>query len=88
MIQTVVTIIIFSYIMYTISPEVVERNGCYLYTTSLFVVLGLFRYLQAIFVEKKGGSPTSLVTRDLFLQVIIVCWLLSFVGIGLLNRLN
>lgn len=54
MIITIVTIIIFSYIMYTISLEVITRNGEFMYITSLFVILGLFRYLQAIFVLKKG----------------------------------
>ncbi|PXV67525.1 4-hydroxybenzoate polyprenyltransferase [Dysgonomonas alginatilytica] len=86
MIITIVTIIIFSYIMYTISPEVVNRNGEYLYITSLFVILGLFRYLQAIFVEKKGDSPTNLVLKDRFLQITIVCWVISFVSMWLLNK--
>lgn len=86
MIITIVTIIIFSYIMYTISPEVVVRNGEYLYITSLFVILGLFRYLQAIFVEKKGDSPTNLVLKDRFLQITIVCWVVSFILMWLLNK--
>lgn len=86
MIVTIVTIIIFSYIMYTISPEVVLRNGQYLYITSLFVILGLFRYLQAIFVEKKGDSPTNLVFNDRFLQITIACWITSFISIWLSNK--
>lgn len=78
-ITSVVTIIIFSYIMYTISSEVMLRNGEHLYITSLFVILGLFRYLQAIFVEKKGDSPTKLVLKDRFLQITILCWIVSFI---------
>lgn len=78
-ITSVVTIIIFSYIMYTISSEVILRNGEHLYITSLFVILGLFRYLQAIFVEKKGDSPTKLVLKDRFLQITILCWIVSFI---------
>lgn len=78
-ITSVVTIIIFSYIMYTISSEVMLRNGEHLYITSLFVILGLFRYLQAIFVEKKGDSPTKLVLKDRFLQITILCWVVSFI---------
>ncbi len=78
-ITSVVTIIIFSYIMYTISAEVMLRNGEHLYITSLFVILGLFRYLQAIFVEKKGDSPTKLVLKDRFLQITILCWIVSFI---------
>jgi len=74
-----VSTIIICYIMYTISPEVVERNSPYLYFTTLFVLLGLLRYLQAIFVEKKGDSPTRLLSRDKFLQIDILLWVISFV---------
>lgn len=85
-IVVIVTIIIFSYIMYTISPLVVLHNGEYLYITSLFVILGLFRYLQAVFVEKKGDSPTKLIMYDRHLQVYIVLWVVSFITISLYNR--
>lgn len=85
-ITSVVTIIIFSYIMYTISSEVILRNGEHLYITSLFVILGLFRYLQAIFVEKKGDSPTKLVLKDRFLQITILCWIVSFILIRFLYK--
>ncbi len=74
-----VAVIIISYIMYTISPEVVARNGEYLYLTSLFVILGLFRYLQVLYVKKKGDSPTKLVLTDRFLQIDILLWGLSFI---------
>ena len=85
-ITSVVTIIIFSYIMYTISSEVILRNGEHLYISSLFVILGLFRYLQAIFVEKKGDSPTKLVLKDRFLQITILCWIVSFILIRFLYK--
>jgi 4-hydroxybenzoate polyprenyltransferase and related prenyltransferases len=77
-----VTSILMCYLMYTISPDVVHRNGEYLYLTSLFVLLGLFRYLQVIFVEKKGDSPTKLLTTDRFLQIDIVLWVISFISIS------
>lgn len=82
----IVSTIIFCYLMYTISPEVVHRNGEYLYLSSLFVFLGLFRYLQAIFVEKKGDSPTKLLAKDRFLQVDIILWAISFILISVLYR--
>lgn len=82
---TIVAIIIFSYIMYSISSEVIIRNGEHMYITSLFVILGLFRYLQAIFVEKKGDSPTKLVLKDRFLQIDILCWILFFIVISILK---
>lgn len=82
----IVSTIIICYLMYTISFEVTHRNGEYLYLTCLFVFLGFFRYLQAIFVEKKGGNPTKLVTSDRFLQITIVLWGISFVAISLLYK--
>jgi len=82
----VVSAINISYILYTISPEIVQRNGEYLYITSIFVILGLFRYLQVLFVEKRGDSPTSLLYKDRFLQIDIFLWAVSFLGIALHHK--
>ena len=72
-------IIIMAYIMYTISPEVMERWKTYrLYYTSLFVIVGLMRYLQITFIENNTGSPTELLYKDKFLQVTLVLWVISF----------
>lgn len=84
----IVSTIIISYILYTISPKVVEQNGEYLYITSLFVIMGLFRYLQSIFVEKKGDSPTKLLIKDRFLQIYILLWASSFFVISVINHIN
>lgn len=75
-------VVIVSYIMYTISPEVEIRLGTeYLYLTSFFVILGIFRYMQITFVEENSGSPTKIVIRDKFLRLTILFWLFSFVTI-------
>ncbi len=75
----ITAIIIVSYIMYTISPEVMDRWKTYrLYYTSLFVIAGLLRYLQITFVENNTGSPTALLYKDRFLQVTILLWIVSF----------
>lgn len=71
-------IMIVAYIMYTISPEVTDRNGDNLYITSFFVFVGLFRYLQIIFVEERGGNPTSIFLKDNFIRIILVLWAVSF----------
>lgn len=72
-------VIIVSYIMYTVSPEVNTRFQTYrLYYTSLFVVAGLMRYLQLVYVNNDSGSPTRILYKDRFLQVTIVLWLVSF----------
>lgn len=72
-------VIIVAYLMYTVSPEVIQRLGTYkLYYTSLFVIAGLMRYLQLTYVEKDSGSPTKLLYKDRFLQITILLWLISF----------
>ena len=67
------------YIMYCVSPEVVERfQTPYLYLTFVFVLLGLLRYIQIAVVDKKSGDPTKVILRDHFSQVIVVAWILTF----------
>ncbi len=70
------------YIMYTVSPEVTARfNSQYLYLTSIFVVLGLLRYIQIAVVDEKSGDPTKVVLHDRFTQMIILGWGLAFLFI-------
>jgi 4-hydroxybenzoate polyprenyltransferase len=77
-------VIIGSYIQYTVSEEVVQRLGThYLYLTSVFVILGIMRYMQITFVQGASGSPTTIFLKDRFLQLTILLWLLSFFGIVL-----
>ena len=67
------------YIMYTVSPEVMERfRSPNLYMTSFFVILGLLRYIQLTVVDERSGEPTRLVLSDRMIQLIIAGWLLSF----------
>jgi decaprenyl-phosphate phosphoribosyltransferase len=80
-------IIIVSYIMYTLSDEVVQRwQNDYLYITSLFVFLGILRFLQIVMVEERGGSPTRIFLTDRFIQLTIAAWVLSFILIIYLNK--
>ena len=63
------------YIMYTFSPEVVQRFGTtHLYVTSIFVLAGIIRYLQIAVVENKTGNPTKILLHDRFIQICIMCW--------------
>lgn len=74
------SVVIVSYISYCISEEVTTRLKTEnLYFTVIFVVLGILRYMQITFVEQKSGSPTKVLIRDLFLQLVILGWLVSFV---------
>ena len=67
------------YIMYTVSPEVTEHfQNEYLYLTSVFVILGLLRYIQIAVVDEKSGDPTKVVLYDRFTQLIILGWGLTF----------
>jgi len=78
-------IIIVSYILYTVSPEVTSRmHSDHLYLTACFVILGIFRYMQLTFVEEKSGSPTKIVLTDRFMQLTLLSWLASFLVIVLL----
>lgn len=71
-------VLLVCYIMYIISPEIILRLGEYSYFTTLFVLLGLLRYLQFTFVKKASGSPVKILTNDRFIQLCIACWLLTF----------
>ncbi|MBL7872720.1 MAG: UbiA prenyltransferase family protein [Cyclobacteriaceae bacterium] len=72
-------IILVAYIMYTVSPEVTDRfNNQYLYTTTIFVMAGIMRYLQITFVEKKSGSPTEILLKDKFILITILGWIITF----------
>lgn len=67
------------YIMYTVSPEVVNRfHSDLLYLTSVFVLLGLLRYIQITVVDKRSGDPTKMVLRDRFTQCVVLLWALTF----------
>lgn len=67
------------YIMYTMSPEVIERMGTrYVYLTSGWVLAGLLRYLQNMIVYNHSGSPTKSLVKDHFIQLCIAGWLISF----------
>jgi 4-hydroxybenzoate polyprenyltransferase len=71
-------VIIVSYFMYTMSPEVEARLGRRLYYTCLFVMAGLMRYLQIIYVSSDSGSPTKILYKDRFIQLTLVLWIASF----------
>jgi decaprenyl-phosphate phosphoribosyltransferase len=73
------SVVIVSYIMYTVSPEVIAKHGAgNLYLTSIWVIIGLFRYLQITLVEQRSGSPTLIVLHDRFIQAIILLWIATF----------
>lgn len=67
------------YIMYTVSPEVTARaKSENLYLTTVFVLLGLMRYIQLSVVDNRSGDPTKALLRDRFLQAVVLLWALAF----------
>jgi decaprenyl-phosphate phosphoribosyltransferase len=72
-------VVIVSYILYTTSEETVLRLGSHnIYLTTVFVIVGILRYLQISFVMENSGSPTRIILEDRFIQVTIVFWLMAF----------
>ena len=77
-ITVMAVVVIVCYIMYCTSTEITTRFGDNVYLTSFFVILGILRYLQLTFVWLISGSPTMVLLKNVFLQLIIVGWLISF----------
>jgi decaprenyl-phosphate phosphoribosyltransferase len=72
-------IIIVSYILYTLSPEIVEKfDSEWLFLTSIFVIGGVMRYLQIIYVDNNSGFPTSILFTDRFIVLTLIGWIISF----------
>lgn len=85
----VCAVIIVAYFMYTMSPATIERLGTHrLYYTCLFVIAGIMRYLQIIFVMQDSGSPTKILYRDHFIKITLLLWIASFAGILYLKDLT
>jgi decaprenyl-phosphate phosphoribosyltransferase len=82
-------VIIVSYFMYTTSPEIIARLQTYrLYYTCLFVLAGIFRYLQLVYVQQDSQSPTKILYKDKFIQVTIILWIISFYVILYVKDIN
>lgn len=69
------------YILYTISPDTIERFGTNgLLYSSLIVTFALFRYLFLIHV-KNMGSPVEVLYYDRQIVLAVVTWVLYVVGV-------
>lgn len=81
-------VIIVAYFMYTMSSEVIIRLGTYrLYYTCIFVMAGVMRYLQIIFIDGQSGSPTNILYKDRFIQFTLLLWISSFYAILYLKNI-
>lgn len=76
----VATITVVTYMIYTMNAEVMERFGSrYAFTTAVFVLAGMLRYMQLAVVSGASSSPTRVLLRDRFIQLCVVCWVVTFV---------
>lgn len=70
------------YIMYTVSPSTISNfHTDNLYLTSIFVLVGLLRYIQISVVDKRSGDPTKVMLHDRFMQLIVFAFGLAFLFI-------
>lgn len=76
------SVAVICYVMYCMEGEVMQRlHSPYIYTTAVFVLVGMLRYLQLTMVQNASVSPTKVLLTDRFLQVTVVLWLLDFIYI-------
>jgi decaprenyl-phosphate phosphoribosyltransferase len=70
---------IVSYIMYTMSPEIMAKfKTHHLYLTTVFVILGILRYLQILIVEQRSADPVEILWTDTFIQIALIGWITIF----------
>ena len=72
-------VVIVTYIMYTLSDEVMERLGKNVYLTSIFVIVAIMQYLKLTQVKEFSASPVAILYKSILLQLLIAGWALAFV---------
>lgn len=73
------SVMLVCYIMYTVSPEVIAKfKSQYIYLTTVYVLLGLLRYIQLTVVDEKSGDPTKMLLHDRIIRVDVAAWILTF----------
>ncbi|MBF6608146.1 MAG: decaprenyl-phosphate phosphoribosyltransferase [Flavobacterium sp.] len=69
-------VLIVCYIFYCISPEVQQHyNSKWLYLSIIFVLNGLLRYLKLALVDQSTYSPTLVILKDGFIQLMVLGWI-------------
>ncbi len=71
-----------TYSLYTVWPSTVAHFGTRdLVFTLPFVFIGMGRYLYLVFREGRGGRPHEILLNDLFLQVMVIGWIIVAIRI-------
>jgi decaprenyl-phosphate phosphoribosyltransferase len=85
----VCAVIVVAYLMYTMSPITIANTGSSrLYYTCIFVLAGIMRYLQIIYISTDSGSPTKILYKDRFIQVTLILWVISYIVLLYLKQAN
>lgn len=74
------TVCVTGYLMYTLENKAIHgSNSQFLVYTTLFVVIGIFRFIQLSDSTKYAGEgdPTTLVVKDRFSQINIAVWVIT-----------
>ena len=82
MIGVVTASTLVSYVIYTVSPETVQKfHTDYLGFTLVFPLYGIFRYLYLVHLKEGGGSPSDMLVNDRPLLACVALWAISVAGI-------
>jgi 4-hydroxybenzoate polyprenyltransferase len=82
MIAVVTASTVISYVMYTVSPETVQKfHTDYLGLTLPFPLYGIFRYLYLVHQKEGGGSPSDMLLNDRPLLLCVGLWGLTIAAI-------
>lgn len=85
----VCAVIVVAYLMYTMSPVTIAKTGSTrLYYTCIFVLAGIMRYLQIIYVSTDSGSPTRILYKDRFIQITLILWGISYILLLYIKNVN
>ena len=78
MIAVVTASTLISYVIYTISPETVQKfHTDWLGLTLPFPLYGIFRYLYLVHQKEGGGSPSDMLLNDRPLLVCVALWAIT-----------
>lgn len=73
-----VTLAIVSYIMFVISPETQKEFTNKVFYTFIFVIFAFLRYLQQTLVYNRTESPTKMIYKDRYIQLVLALWGFAF----------
>jgi 4-hydroxybenzoate polyprenyltransferase len=78
MISVVTASTLVSYVIYSVSPETVQKfQTDYLGLTLVFPLYGIFRYLYLVHLKEGGGSPSDMLLNDRPLLACVALWAMA-----------